>query len=555
MNRRLLPIILIALATLLYFHTLNYPFFFDDSHMIVSNDRIHHLSNWLQVWTSNEIASSLNTHWGYRPLNTFIQMLCWVLGGGSTWPFHLVKFVLMGVSGVLVARIAGFWWGQGRKVDQKLVWGVALLWIAHPALTQSAIYISATSTLLCGVFFLAAYLGYLRFRAGEGRGHLLASGLWLVLSLLCKEESVTLLAVIVLTEWMGIGVPPLKISRQSLRDLRILVWPLAFYAVTTLGTLGFLKAMRSVAAHEFAHGNHDAWTYFVTQIRAWPHYLKLWIWPWDLNADNLEFGFTSSILDAQVLEAATLQLVLLVLAWSYRKQEPLFLFGLLWFYITVAPASSFVPLAEPVNDHRFFIPFAGLTLAFAPSAWKWMERLPRPAPRVLLAILVLGFVGGQQVRSRVWKTQETLWGDTLNRNPTSGRAMNNLALVYMERAEWAKASELLDRCVKTWPTYGVCYLNGGLVAAALGNDVLAESQFKLVLGLDPNSSNAMFHFVEFLQSRGRLREAAVLSDKWIKLTGGKSLQAWRAAKRVFELQGDVGSIERTTQQIRVLEGF
>ena len=38
-------------------------------------------------------------------------------------------------------------------------------------------------------------------------------------------------------------------------------------------------------------------------------------------------------------------------------------FGLLWFVIALAPTSSFIPLAEVMNDHRMYFPYVGLVLA------------------------------------------------------------------------------------------------------------------------------------------------------------------------------------------------
>ena len=71
----------------------------------------------------------------------------------------------------------------------------------HPANTQVVNYIAATSTLLCGFWYLAGYYLYLRFRDDPKTPTLLAGGLAYALACLAKEEGVTLVAVIALSEF------------------------------------------------------------------------------------------------------------------------------------------------------------------------------------------------------------------------------------------------------------------------------------------------------------------------------------------------------------------
>ena len=53
-------------------------------------------------------------------------------------------------------------------------------------------------------------------------------------------------------------------------------------------------------------------TYFMTQWRAYLRYMGLLVWPWNFNADNLSFGFSSSILETPVLAALFANLALAV---------------------------------------------------------------------------------------------------------------------------------------------------------------------------------------------------------------------------------------------------
>jgi FtsH-binding integral membrane protein len=101
-------------------------------------------------------------------------------------------------------------------------------------------------------------------------------------------------------------------------------------------------------------------------------------------------------------------------------------FGLLWFFVALAPTSSLIPLAEVLNDHRPFFGYVGLTLAacgllslalvrFEPTlrgsaAWRTVV--------VAAVVLVLGAHAlGVRARNRVWSSNESLWGGSRPQEP------------------------------------------------------------------------------------------------------------------------------------------
>jgi tetratricopeptide (TPR) repeat protein len=133
---------------------------------------------------------------------------------------------------------------------------------------------------------------------------------------------------------------------------------------------------------------------------------------------------------------------------------------------------------------------------------------------VFYVLVCLGLFIGAQERNRVWANSENLWADTVEKNPTSGRAMNNLALVYMGRAEYDKAIELLKKCELHWATYMYCSLNraisyqnmadgeaakGNAAQAAKLNDE-AEVALKRSLDLNPRNVNLNFHVARFYET-------------------------------------------------------
>ena len=69
-------------------------------------------------------------------------------------------------------------------------------------------------------------------------------------------------------------------------------------------------------------------------------------------------------IDLWVLAFASLHVGLLVAGWLVRKQHPVVTFSVFWFYLTLAPTSSIVPILDVIFEHRMYIPMIGMSLSF-----------------------------------------------------------------------------------------------------------------------------------------------------------------------------------------------
>lgn len=538
----------ITIVFLIYAPTLGFPFFFDDSHYISRNLAIQTPNNLLNLWTSASYYSVTPENWGYRPFTTFLQSLAWLTAGGALWPFHLLKIVLHGLTCFLLFlvwkklfAVPGFfsdpaptlrwkWKGHEKKwtLDPgNVAFIAALFFAAHTANTEVMIYISATSTLLAGTCYIAAYYLYLCDREKPNVKFVVGSLVFYALSVLAKEEGITLVAVIVLTE--------LFLPRRPGRIKLI-----ALYAVLG-GLMGLLLSQKFAQSSDIARGDLSRWKYFITQWRAYLRYLRLFVWPSGMNADNLAFGFSTTLADPAVIGALIGNLAIVGFVWVKRNRYPILLFSLLWFFIAISPASSVVTLAEPVNDHRMYIGYFGLLGAVVLWFVKGVDRAFRkreveknayPISGVVVAAAFLALLISTEVRSQAWRSQESLWGDTVEKNPKSGRALNNLAIVYMGNADWERVGDLLRRCEEYAPAYPICRINQAIFLAATGKEAEAERKFQDTIAYDSQRPNAKIHYAEFLSARGRYQEAIQLYREVDEMISGVDLNiklAWAGA--------------------------
>lgn len=533
-------------------------FHFDDSHTIVENPALLNPKTLVDIWTDQRLVSILPANRSYRPLLFINFWFCWNAAGGETWPFHIVKMLThlvfclsLFVMWRRLYRIAGWMPEQPITLGLPFVkrsitltpdylgFLLALIMAVHPACNECVNYVSASSTLQCATFYMVAFCLYLAWRESGKLATLLLGLLCYACSVLTKEEGITLPAVIVLFEWM---------RNESFKTLvkRTIPWAVMFVI------LAFVSYKMLPESHAASRGQMSTMVYFQTQWRAYLWYMRILFWPFDLNADNMAFGFSDHIYDAQVIQAIIGNVALMAVAWFNRKRAPAVLFGVLWFYIAISPASSIVPLSEPVNERRMFLSYAGFagavlpfTLLAAGAVWsnrqKWLG--------TTLALAMVGLVVGSVYRSRVWRNTETLWSDTLEKNPESGRAMNNLALVYMKDGRMEKAIELLERCERVWSGYAFCPLNRGISLAFLKRNEQAKAAYAKATSLNPENADVHFFYGEFLLKTGSKEAALTEFLRADQITGGINVQAKFQAATAAK---DLGKVDQAKELLKSL---
>jgi Flp pilus assembly protein TadD len=175
------------------------------------------------------------------------------------------------------------------------------------------------------------------------------------------------------------------------------------------------------------------WTYLLNQGVMISTYLKLSIWPSPLV---LDYGPTRPIDLASALPyglAVDLLFVLVMAAWVLGHRIPAFLGT--WFFLTLAPSSSIVPIATEVGaERRMYLALAAVITAIvlgvraAATRWPVHSLLRRPSAAWGVAAVVAAVLIGVTIeRNRAYANLITLWEGVLEHRP-HGRAHHNLAI-------------------------------------------------------------------------------------------------------------------------------
>jgi tetratricopeptide (TPR) repeat protein len=538
-----------------YANSLHNEFHFDDSHVIVNNIYIRSLKNTHLFFTDAHTFSSLPQNSTYRPLVTLSYALDYAAGRGlDPLAFHVTQIVLLLVVWWLlvlfyrrVLDVAAL-----SPANPLVALGAATLFAVHTANSETMNFLSCRSELLSAIGLLAAFVLVQRSeRAGRYHLYLLP----LVFGALAKAPVVVF--------------APLLMMYVFLFDEEPRSWRRAFRAALPslaagVGLLVFLNAMN---AREWTSGGGSKLRYAITQPFVWLHYARLFVLPIGLTADTdwspFEHWYDTRAITGFLFVAL---LLITIRRLSVSRERYPIAFGLAWFGIALIPTSSFLPLAEVANEHRIFFPFIGLALAavqgLALAAKRSVDRVRTDPPSTAAAAIrsreiYLAAVGAvvmivvvhaisTHVRNEVWRTEESLWKDTVEKSPGNGRAAMNYGLTQMAKGNYAVAKAYFERALTSNPNYSTLQINLGVVDGALGMRQSADDHFRAAIRLNDDAVGHQF-YARWLAENGRAPEAVAHAARALALAPS-SADARYLAMELFAAQGADAALSTLARQ-------
>ena len=99
-----------------------------------------------------------------RPLHIFSHWLVWRIAGPNPTVFHLYQLIFYVVTVLLVYRL-----GRELFTNNLAAYSGALLWALHPLHVEPVCWIAGVPDVGCGLFFVLAFLLFLRGRSSPSR--------------------------------------------------------------------------------------------------------------------------------------------------------------------------------------------------------------------------------------------------------------------------------------------------------------------------------------------------------------------------------------------------
>jgi tetratricopeptide (TPR) repeat protein len=122
-----------------------------------------------------------------------------------------------------------------------------------------------------------------------------------------------------------------------------------------------------------------------------------------------------------------------------------------------------------------------------------------------IALLILGVSTWRQ--ARIYQDLETLWRDTITKNPRCWMAHANLGDVFLRDGKISEAIGSYEQTLRIKPDYVEVHSNLGLALARLGKTQEAMEHYEQALRIEPNFAVAHCNLGIALAQAGRIPEA------------------------------------------------
>ncbi len=495
-------------------------------------------NSWLNSFHFDDYTSILKKSWirGFdkipdfifnfrvRPVVIITYNLNFAISELKVWSYHLFNIGFHLIATLLVYRLAvlareyliagrdGFKAVSINGPLNNFPFIAGAVFALHPLNTQSVTYIASRSAILATILYLATLLFFFTGIRKQLQGHRRAMvyflGAFLCLGVggFTKEIIISVPAMLFFFHFYFVSQEDVGTwLKQQRKWLAIIFLPLviaiSYKATTPGGILPTSTADLSPA------------TYLLTSTAVIPfEYFFKMLFPINLNVE-IDFPLRSDWSNPAnwsgiaVLGVFVFGVVALSLKKKIRTDGAMqcaALFGLVWAFVTILPASSFVPLLDVAVEHRTYLPMVGF--AFFASAMICQSTKIKYKTAFALIVLLL-FSALLIDRNRVWKNEITLWADAQKKSPRVIRTYNNLGQAYDEMKEYDHAIPQFEAALKLNPNYFHALSNLGNIYGKKRDLPKAIDYLKKALKVKPDYAPANYNLAKALHLTGNPQEA------------------------------------------------
>ncbi len=511
----------------LYLPTLQFGFVYDDKFQILENRWITDIKYlpdifFSSVWSFDTGATS-NI---YRPLQHVIYMLEYYLFGLKPWGYHLVNILFHTVNTVLVFFLTSFILKSKKKLGSEPLSGEntlsqqkynkenfypislaflsALLFAAHPINTESVAWIGTIPELSMTSMYLLSFLLYATCSPGINTRFILSVILFLVACLL-KEPALTLLLIILLYDYSRNGFK--SVIKQYRRYI-------AYFIVA----IGYL-ILRFYALGGFTVRQNLKMGIDQLILNIFPlffQYIKKLVLPYDLRA-MYDFYPVSSLTEWTVLGTMVFTLIVLIFWYFFKERDHLIFMALSFIIVPLIPVFYLPAMRDTVFAERYlYLSSFGFVMIVSYSLkniYLYFNKNRLDSKIVgtgftvlsLMILMIYAFATGK--RQPVWKSDLSLWTDTVKKSPDSYVAHNDLGIALGKEGNFKEAIEHFSRAQQIKTDYAEAQNNMGNALYGIGKIEEAISYYTEALQSDPDFAKAHFNLGFIFAQQGRTIDA------------------------------------------------
>ena len=536
-NVFILAILLLITVFITYSNHFNNDFHFDDSHTINNNIYIRNIKNLPLFFTDIKTFGTMPDNRGYRPIVTASTAVDYWLGGGyKPVFFHLSMFILFVIQGILMfflfLKIINI--AYKHKWNKYFALFIVGWYLLHPGNAETINYITSRSdsystffviaALVCYIFssFCRKYFLYL-IPAALGmltKETAVMFPFFLFFYILFFENEVSLTKIF--------GSERKLFLKSILKSIPAMVFSIVFAFL--IQYIVYKQTFNGGILHTQSNTLPDLLKYQLTQPYVLFTYFISYFLPINLSSDPNPVIFNGPF-DIRIYLGFIFVIIMFIFAFICSKKEKFrpISFGILWFFIAAIPTSMLAVLTQASNSHRLFYFYVGISIAVGWTIYLFVIKiLPvfnnKTFTRVIVfsaVLLLCTYAYGTYQRNKVWRTEESLWEDIVQKAPQNPRALMNYGLSKMAKGYYFEAEFYFRKALEIWPSWSYLHINIGILKEATQQTAEAEKYFLNAINYSAkNNPDAYYYYAKFLYNQKNYKEAITYLKHSISVSQG-----------------------------------
>ncbi len=463
---------LVIVPFILYWPSMHAPFIFDDIGYIVENPSIGKFE--IQLNTKN-LSDDLLALKASRPLTFLSFDLNHRLSGFNPLSYHLFNVLVHILCTIMIFLISRKLFASAYNHPLNFIpFVIAFIFSVHPVNTEVVSYISPRSESLATFFYLVSLYTFIQSPSLSFMT-MVSSLVCFSLALLSKETATTLPVIILTLDFLFLCNGQINEFRKKIYKHAIYWVVLGLYIAARYSNLGSIGDAAKITLATWT-----SWTYFLTQLWVVLKYICLLVFPLGQSIDHFIRPIQSPF-DPRIILSLLAYGVFIFSEFLILKKEklaiPIVLFSFIWFFVTLLPTSSFLPINDAMAERRVYLPQFGF-ICLAIISYKVFFLFK---PKILISIMTIYLIFLLSVtwsRNKKFSDPILLWKEAVLRYPSNYRALNNLGYSYYQKKDYDNAFEYFQKAAHANPKYLGPNFNMGNVCLDLGDWQRAQIYFK-----------------------------------------------------------------------------
>ncbi len=530
-----------VLAFLLYSNTLSHKFTLDDDFFFLKNKAVAKGVSSIGDFFSHGSMQDFTGQVGmqpYRPVTLLAFAIQKEMTGFKPGPAHFVNVILYAVLCIFIFNLL---LKLFRKVSVWIPAMITLLFLFHPVHTEVVASIKSRDELLAalfGIWSLAIFFG----NKTENRTWLRisCSAILFALAVFSKESAVAILAFYPLISLLVMNE---KVKKVWTHWLPLLAVASLFLVMRDQIVGSSITPAKVNVIDNVLYGANGFAENFATRMEILFIYLRLLFVPlhltWDYSFNQIPIINLSSPIAWISTVIYTALFVFALTMWRKKKEMS---FGILFYFIALAPVSNFFFLFGSTLAERFlFLPSIGFCIAIGfalPTLFKidvttfsGSNKIPMIVT-IATVLLIFGVI--THSRNKDWESNIKILEAGVIDSPNSARAHSGLASEYRIQGEtssdgviraenFKNAAVHYREALRILPGNLFSLYNLGLTYQLSGDTINAFKTYQTTLENDPNHEFALNNLGTLYGNRLQYDSAIICLERVVKVQPDKPL--------------------------------